>query len=132
MQGCFESKFEGRIMKYLVGIALTLQFFCSTVLAAGYSTFAVPTRIEVERGEGFAIYGDFGNPGGCSGAYSNVLFVRSSSPHYKEMYAATLAAFAGKYRISAYVVNCQTITWYANSPDTLNMVDTNSVLRIMD
>ena len=119
-------------MKKLMIAVLMLQLPGMTAFAAALSNAAVPTRIEVERGEGFTIYGNFGNPGGCTPAYANMLFVKSSSPHYKEMYSVALAAFAGKYRIFAYVVNCQTITWYANPPDTLNIVDVNSVLNVLD
>ena len=116
-------------MKKIVFSILLLQLTCMSASAAGYSNAAIPTQIDVERGEGFAIYGDFGNPGGCTNV--NVLFVRSNSPHYKEMYAAALSAFTGRFRLQAYVVNCQTITWYTVAPNTLNIVDANSVLNII-
>lgn len=117
-------------MKKILLSALLLTSTSTTVLAAGYTNLVVPTRIDVERGEGFAIFGNFGNPGGCTN--SNVIFVRSSSPHYKEMYAAALGAFMGKYRIQVYVTACQTITWYTAAPDTMNVADTNSVFNIAD
>lgn len=117
-------------MKRRLVMAMLLQFLAKATLAAAFSSFAVPTLIEVERGGGFTVYGNFGNPGGRTNA--NMLYIRNDHPQYKEVYAAALAAFAGKYRIRAYVSTCQPVSWYTNSPDTLNIVDANSVVSVLD
>jgi hypothetical protein len=119
-------------MKRILAGFLAYQLAAAPAFAVGYSNFAVPTQIDVERAGGFTIYGPFGNPGGCTNAQANKLYVRADHPQYNRMYAMALAAFATKSRIQAYVVTCQTITWYMNAPDTMNIVDSNSVLNIAD
>lgn len=96
----------------------------------GWSQWAVPTRIDVVYGAGFMIFGDFGNAGGCSDA--GHLFVRSDHPQYKQIYAAALAAFAGKYRISAYIQVCDAMNWYSAPSYTYNIVDPGTALNIAD
>lgn len=113
--------------KQLAGLLLLTA---SPAFSAGWTQWAVPTRIDVVRSDGFVIYGDFGNPGGCSD--SGRLYVKASHSRYKEIYAAALTAFAGKYRVSAYVQNCEPAAWYAGPAYTFNVVDPATVLNIGD
>ncbi len=115
---------------------MKLFAFCSLLLASsaalaqGFTAAAVPTRIDVERGDGFHIVGAFGNVGGCT--FENQLFIKIDHPQYKQIYAAALAAFAGKYKISAYVHGCETVAWYSGPPNTFNIVHAYSALAISD
>lgn len=102
----------------------------NAVSAAGYTSAAAPTRVDVVRAEGFMIYGAFGNPGTCT--FADYLFVRSDHPQYKQMYAAALIAMASKQKILAYVPVCQPVTWYSVAANTFNVVDASSSLAISD
>ncbi len=102
----------------------------ASAFAGGYSASAVPTKIDVVRSEGFMIYGEFSNPGGCT--FANQLFVKSDHPQYKQIYAAALAAYVGKQKISAYVHGCETVLWYSAAPNTFGIVYSYSSLAISD
>ena len=99
-------------------------------VAEGWSQWAVPTRIDIERAGGFMIYGDFGNAGACSDA--GRIYVKAEHPQYKQIYATALAAFTGKYRISAYIQACDPVAWYSIPSYTYNVVDPAAVLNIAD
>lgn len=99
-------------------------------MAGGWSAAGIPTQVDVERSGGFMIYGSFGNAGGC--VVADRLYVKSDHPQYKQMYAAALTAFAGKYRITAYVDGCESVTWYSAASTTFNIVSAASVLMISD
>lgn len=115
-------------MKKWIGIALLCASGAAS--AAGNTNAAVPTRIDVERGNGFMIYGDFGNPGSC--VVADRIFVRINHPQYKELYATALAAFAGKYKLAAYVYGCDSNTWYAVASTTFNIVEPSSALYLTE
>jgi hypothetical protein len=102
----------------------------NSAFGAGYSAAAVPTRIDVVRSEGFMIDGAFSNPGACT--FADRLFVKSDHPQYKQIYAAALAAFATKRKISAYVHGCETLGWYSGPQNTFNIVHSYSALSISD
>ena len=97
------------------------------VSAAGFSNFATPTRIDIERDNGFMIYGDFGNAGECTN--SNQIYVQSSHPQYDKIYAAALAAFTSGAKVQAYIHSCTTIRWYSTSR-TQNTMQPHSTLNI--
>lgn len=74
------------------------------------------------------IQGAFSNPGDCT--YANQLFVKADHPQYKQLYAAALAAFMGKKKVSAYVHGCETVSWYTAPSNTFNIVHAYSSLAI--
>lgn len=113
-------------MKKLI-IAI-LAFASTQTFAGGWSEWAVPTKIDVERGGGFMIYGSFGNAGGCVSV--DKLYVKIDHPQYKVIYATALAAFSGKSRIQAYVHSCESVGWYAAAETTFNIVQPYSALNI--
>lgn len=100
----------------------------ASAYAGGFSVAAVPTKVDIIRGEGIVIAGEFGNPGGCSNA--NFLFVRSDHPDYKQIYAAALAALVSKQKIYGYVHYCVPVLWYSVPTSTYNAIDANGSLAI--
>jgi hypothetical protein len=115
-------------MKKWIGIALLCASGAAS--AAGNTNAAVPTRIDVERGNGFMIFGEFGNAGGCT--IGNQIYVRISHPQYKELYATALAAFAGKFKLQAYIHGCETVSWYAIPSTTYNIMEPGGAMYLTD
>jgi hypothetical protein len=110
---------------------LVVTGLSSGVLASGgFTTAAIPTKIDIIGSSGFVMFGAFSNPGGCSVA--NVLFVRSEHPQYRALYATALAAYTSKQKVSAYVHACEPIPWYSVPSVTYNTVTMNGTLAIGD
>ena len=109
------------------GIAL---FVSSGAWAGGYSSTAVPTRIDVVRNDGFMVYGAFANIGGCSN--SDQFFVKIDHPQYKQLYAMALTAYLSKQKIIAYIDSCQALGWYSVPTVTFNILSSGSALHITD
>jgi len=85
----------------------------------------VPTGIDVERGNGFMVYGVFGNTQECS--VSNKFYVLSNHPQYKEIYSAVLAAFSSGKKVTAFISKCEAVAWYTSTTTTYNIVSGGSV-----
>ncbi|TQV88843.1 hypothetical protein [Aliikangiella coralliicola] len=100
---------------------LFIVILSTNALAGGRTNWAVPSQIDIERGNGFMIYGSFGNPGGCT--QSNQIYVRKDHPEYDKIYSAVLTAFTAKRHIRAYIHNCQNVSWYSATAtyNTLNL-----------
>lgn len=74
---------------------IILLLTSGSCFANAWSNWAVPVQIDVERGNGFMIYGAFGNPNSCTNA--DRLYVHVSHPQYTKIYALVMTAFtAGK------------------------------------
>jgi len=114
-------------MKYLITL---LTFISLSSLAGAWSTPAVPTRIDLERGNGFLIYGKFGNAGGCT--IPDKIYVKINHPQYKELYATVLAAYMGGKRVQPYINDCITASWYVHPTTTFNTLTAIGSLNIMD
>lgn len=80
-------------------------------IAATWSGFAVPTRVDIVRNDGFMIYGDFGNAAECDVA--NQIFVRMDHPQYDAIYSSALAAMMSKSEIQAFIHACELVSWYS-------------------
>jgi len=80
-------------------------------IAATWSNFAVPTRVDIVRNDGFMIYGDFGNAGECDVA--NQIFVRIDHPQYDAIYSTALAAIMSKSEIQAFIHACELVQWFS-------------------
>ncbi|MEY8213230.1 MAG: hypothetical protein RPR97_01965, partial [Colwellia sp.] len=89
-----------------------------------------PTQIDIERGNGFMIYGEFGNPGGCT--ISDRVYVKSDHPQYKEIYSMVLAAYMAGKRVQPYVNDCLTAGWYVVPSTTFNTLTASGSLNIRD
>ncbi|TQV75621.1 hypothetical protein FLL45_08140 [Aliikangiella marina] len=96
--------------------------------AAGRSSWAVPTQVDIERGNGFMVYGMFGNPGECTS--SNKFYVKKEHPQYDKIYSAILAAFTSGKKIRTYIHDCETVLWYSNASVTYNILMPNGDVQI--
>lgn len=105
-------------MKKII-IILTLLFISEAVLSAhGSTSYAVPTKLEVVRGQGFMVFGDFGNPGECS--TSNTIWVPIEHPQYDQLYSTALTAFTANKKIQAYIHSCVNMGWHGGTQNTLS------------
>jgi hypothetical protein len=111
-------------------ILLILLFISTNVFAGAWTDWAVPTQVDIERGNGFMVYGAFGNAGGCTVA--DKFYVKSDHPQYKEIYSAVLAAFSAKKSVRAYTHSCEAVTWYSVSTTTYNILSLGGTLNIKD
>ena len=114
-------------MKYCIYL---LAFLSVSSFAGSWATPAVPTRIDVERGNGFMIYGQFGNAGNCS--IANKVYVKIDHPQYKELYSTVLAAYMAGKRVQPYINSCITASWYVAPSTTFNTLTSGGSLNIMD
>lgn len=103
---------------------------CVILWGGEWATAAVPTRIDIERGNGFLIYGKFGNAGNCS--IANKVYVKINHPQYKELYATVLAAYMAGKRVQPYVNGCITVSWYVHPSTTFNTLTSGGALNIMN
>jgi hypothetical protein len=97
--------------------------------SAAWSAPGVPTTVDIVRGEGFMIYGSFGNGAGCS--IGDQIFVQSDSPAYKEIFAAVLLAQSQGRAISLWIHSCVPRGWYAVPSTTFNTVSVNATLKLV-
>jgi hypothetical protein len=95
---------------------------------AGWSGIAVPTSIDLVRGEGFMIFGQFGNAGGCT--YTNQIFIQADAPDYKLLLATAMLAFSSGRELMVYTDSCVARAWYAPSTNTFNTGYQNVTIRI--
>lgn len=111
--------------------ALLIFLFVSTnVFAGSWTDWAIPTQVDIERGNGFMVYGTFGNAGGCTVAEK--FYVKSDHPQYKEIYSAVLAAFTTKKSVRAYISSCEAVTWYSAPSTTYNILSSAGTLNLKD
>lgn len=111
-------------------LLVVLSVFSVNVFAGGWATPAVPTGVDIVRGEGFMVYGAFGNPGECS-AWGK-FFVKIDHPQYSEIYSAVLAAYMSGKKVKPYIHGCTSLGWYAVSSTTFNILSSNGALNIQN
>jgi len=111
-------------MKY--ALSVLALFVCSTSYAAGWSQLAVPTGVDVERGNGIMVYGNFGNAGSCT--VTDQVYVRSTHPQYKEVYSAILLAFSTGKQLRFHIASCDAVTWYSAPTVTYNIMEPGGAL----
>ena len=109
-------------------ITILLLSFPLISYAVGLTGKAIPTRVDIERGNGFMVYGSFGNVDGCSVA--DRFYVQNGHPQYKEIYSTVLAAFMAGKKIQAYIDGCNPVTWYSAPTTTYNTVTPSSTLYL--
>lgn len=110
-----------------------LLFFIIAIIstsasAAGVSTSAVPTGIDIDRSGGIMVYGEFGNAGSCT--TSNQIYIQSTHPQYNQIYSTVLAAMLSGKKISAYIHTCTSVGWYGTEATTFDTLTPNGVLYI--
>jgi len=113
-------------MKY--AMVILALFVCCTSYAAGWTQFAVPTQVDIERGNGLMIYSSFGDPGDC--VVDDRVYVRSTHPQYKEIYSAVLTAFSAGKQLQFYIHSCDTVIWYSAAPTNYNIMGTGGALNM--
>ncbi|KJY78519.1 hypothetical protein [Vibrio nigripulchritudo] len=109
-------------------IALSAALLSTSVYAGGWTSFATPTRVDIERGNGFMVYGNFGNPGNCT--IQNRFYVQKTHPQYKEVYSMVLAAFTSGKRVQVYIHSCNPVGWYSVSSTTYNTMTPSGAINI--
>ena len=114
-------------MKYLL---LILVLISSDAFAGGWVTPAVPTRIDIERGGGFMVYGAFGNVGECT--FTNRFYVEINHPQYDQIYSTVLAAYMSGKKVRAYTHVCKGRGWYATLDKTFNTLTPSGALNIQN
>ena len=113
-------------MKYLIAVLFSLS---SSAFAGGMSNLAIPDRIDTVRGNGFMVYGAFGNPGNCT--TTNKIFIDKGHPQYQEVYSTVLAAFMGGKKVQIYVHSCGPVGWYSMPTTTYNIMGPAAALNLL-
>ncbi|EDP60241.1 hypothetical protein AND4_02493 [Vibrio sp. AND4] len=109
---------------------LSMLFFSIPAISGSFSSSAVPTRIDIERGNGFMLYGSFGNPMNCT--KGNQFFIKKTHPQYSEIYSTVLAAFTAKKKLVLYAHSCTPVGWYSRPEVTYNTVTPSGTVYILD
>lgn len=98
----------GTKMKY--AILFILFIFASTVKAAGYSNWAVPTMVE-QVSNGILVYGSFGDPSSCSKVdHIFVPYMESDDKGYKTASSIIFMAFAAQKELRFYSNSCAQVS----------------------
>jgi hypothetical protein len=112
-----------------ISLCLIAFLYCSVVVSGGRTNTAVPTKIDtVGVHHGFMIWGDFGNPSGCT--KENAVWVKGSHPQYDKLYSTALAAFMAGKKLAIYSHSCETVGWYVTPENTFNVLGSSGDLHI--
>ena len=99
-------------------------------MAGGFSEGAIPTRIDIDRERGLMVYGNFGNPAGCT--ISDRVYINYTHPQYQQIYSAVLAAYASGKRIQVYAHTCKPVGWYSVDSVTYNHVESYGTVSLFN
>ena len=116
-----------KVKKILIS---ALLFTSLPALSGNFSVPAVPTRVDIERGNGFMVYGSFGNPMNCTN--SSRFYIKKTHPQYSEIYSMVLAAFTAKKKIQLYAHACSSVGWYSKPEVTYNTVTPSGTVYILN
>lgn len=111
-------------------LLVALLFVSLPALSGAFSSAAVPTRVDIERGNGFMVYGNFGNPMNCT--KENRFFIQKTHPQYSEIYSTVLAAFTAQKKILLYSHTCTPVGWYSRPEVTYNTVTPSGTVYILN
>lgn len=110
-------------------ISCICMIYSSIAVSGGRTSLAVPTRIDtIGVHNGFMIWGEFGNPSGCTEV--NSIWVKGDHQQYDKIYSTALAAFMAGKKIAAYAHSCETVGWYTTPDHTFNVLGPSGDLRI--
>ena len=104
---------------------LSLVFFSLPSIAGGWSHWASPTQVDMERGNGIMVYGAFGNPSACG--LKDRFYLPKTHPDYDKIYGVILAAFTAQKELRVYSHNCGKVGWYATETDAFNFIGDGAV-----
>lgn len=91
---------------------------CAPCFAGNFTSWAVPTRVDVVRNEGVMVYGSFGNANGCTVA--DQFFIPVGHAQYNQIYALLMTALASGMAVQAYVDQCAAQDWYTVPSNTMD------------
>lgn len=111
---------------FVICIALLTILLRPESYASGLGTAAKPVKIEVVRGQGVMVFGEFGNPNNCSSAIG--FWIKFEHPQYEEMYSMALTAMTAGMRLQPYLRECDSIGWYGGTWNTVTGADAMSLL----
>lgn len=103
-------------MKSSLALLLTLQLLllpAASTEARGWSTPGYVDRIEVVRGNGLIVFGDFENVNDCTATTG--FWVKFDHPQYDEVYALMLTAMTAQLRVQPYFDGCEALGWHAGT-----------------
>ena len=105
--------------KYIAAVIFALS---ASQAFAGWTDSAVPSRVDLDRGNGFMVWGDFGNPNSCQNG--DQFYVNKDHPQYKEIYSMVLTAIVSGRMVKAYITSCEQALWYSsNTTNTMKGAD---------
>ncbi len=103
--------------KYILFIVLMSS---ANAFAGGWTNSGSVEFVELVRGQGFLVKGDFGSGIGCVNAAADYLWVAIDHPQYDQLYSTVLAGYMAGKKIRAYAHTCTEIGWHGGSYSTLN------------
>lgn len=108
-------------------ILLLLLVPTTSTDAFGWSTPGYVDRVEVVRGNGLIVLGDFENVNGCTATTG--FWVKFDHPQYEEIYALMLTAIAAQLRVQPYFDGCEAIGWHGGTWNVVTAAGAVYLLR---
>ena len=91
--------------------------FSHIATAGGWTNTASVVDIEIIRGQGFQITGNFGNPSECTAG--NTIFIALNHPQYDQLLSVAMSAFMGNKRLRIYSHQCANYGWHGGTYNEL-------------
>lgn len=110
-----KNTFRSANMKPLFIMLLMIPGLC---LADGWTNWAKPTQVDIDRGNGIMVYGNYGNPSEC--VAPKMIYIPSSHPAYEHVYEVVTKAFSNVREIRMYTNGCGTVNYYTSTEDYFN------------
>ncbi len=97
-------------MKFILNVISICLLLASSVANAGeYSSWAVPTSVELVGG-GVLVHGQFGDPNNCGKA--NFIHVKRTDERYDSVLSMALAALMAKKELRFYSSSCVGVSFH--------------------
>ncbi len=93
--------------------------FSGVVMAGDWTSAASVENIEIIRGQGFQIKGEFGNPSECE--HGNAVFIALEHPQYDQLLSMSMAAFMGNKRLKIFSHQCASYGWHGGNYNELTV-----------
>ena len=116
-------------MKALLASVVSISFLllpATTAEASGWATPGHVQKIEVVRGDGLVVFGNFDNVNNCTATTG--FWVKFDHPQYDEIYALMLTAMTAQLRVQPHLRGCEAIGWHAG---TWNVVTGTSAVHLL-
>lgn len=99
-------------------ITLIIFLLSTNAFSAGYSNWAVPTKVELVNA-GVLIHGAFGDPHNCG--MSDYIFVDGSNPQIDRIISISMAAFAAKREMRFFSGACTNVAFHWGNTENINL-----------